>query len=157
MTTWPMATLGSGCSGWDKNHVILVIFEPPSKQSNAIFLAKFSTKYSELLLWVIQERPGLFVSRNKIKTVRRTCQVVRFGRDALTITPISRMVPDSEWDNYWCLCVFNTYMYAIWSTVQTPSYTAHIDQAQLVLSSVVFSRKRYKARLLFHQLKETHK
>ena len=48
MATWPMATLGSGCSGWDKNHVILVIFEPPSKQSNAIFLAKFSTKYSKL-------------------------------------------------------------------------------------------------------------
>ena len=47
MATWPMATLGSGCSVWDKNHVILVIFEPPSKQSNAIFLAKFSTKYSK--------------------------------------------------------------------------------------------------------------
>ena len=47
MATWPEGTLGSGCSGWDKKPCSSSNFNPPSKQSNAIFLAKFSTKYSK--------------------------------------------------------------------------------------------------------------
>ena len=76
-----------------KNHVVLVIL---------ILLLNNLMQYFSLNLVqnaanrVIQEAPGLFVSMNKIKTVRKTCQVVRFWGDALTLMPISRIAPDCQ-------------------------------------------------------------
>ena len=93
MATWPEATLGSGCSGWDKKPCNFSNFKPPSKQSNAIFLAKFSTKYSKSSYsrasWTVCEQ-------EQNKDGQKTCQVVRFGGNVPSLTPISRMAPDCQ-------------------------------------------------------------